>query len=88
MANPSNLNNIVQRILNGTQTDADVEALRQWLNSGGIQNIQVGKYNVNIGQGQDIHIGDVNLVRGKRSICKGLSPNAMMENCKHSEFRY
>jgi len=58
MVNPSNLNNIIQRILNGTQTDADLEALRQWLNSGGIQNLQVGKYNVNIGQGQDIHIGD------------------------------
>lgn len=58
MANPSNLNDIIQRILNGTQSDSDVEALRQWLNSGGIQNLQVGKYNVNIGQGQDIHIGD------------------------------
>ncbi|MBW4596120.1 MAG: NACHT domain-containing protein [Brasilonema angustatum HA4187-MV1] len=58
MANPSNLNDIIQRILNGTQTDSDVEALRQWLNSGGVQNVEVGKYNVNIGQGQDIHIGD------------------------------
>jgi hypothetical protein len=58
MANPSNLNDVIQRILNGTQTDSDVETLRQWLNSGGTQNVQVGKYNVNIGQGQDIHIGD------------------------------
>lgn len=58
MANPSNLNDIIQRILNGTQTDDDVETLRQWLNSGGSQNVQIGKYNVNIGQGQDIHIGD------------------------------
>ena len=58
MANPSNLNDIIQRILNGTQSDSDVEALRQWLNSGGIQNLQIGKYNVNIGQGQNIHIGD------------------------------
>jgi hypothetical protein len=31
MANPSNLNDIIQRILNGNQTDDDVEALRQWL---------------------------------------------------------
>jgi hypothetical protein len=58
MANPNNLNEIIQRILNGTQTDSDVEVLRLWLNRGGIQNLQVGKYNVNIGQGQDIHIGD------------------------------
>ncbi len=41
MANHSNPNDIIQRILNGTQTD-DVGALRQWLSSGGIQNLQVG----------------------------------------------
>jgi len=58
MTDPSNLNEIIQRILNGNQTDADVEALRQWLNKSGIQNLQVGKYNVNIEQGQDIHFGD------------------------------
>jgi hypothetical protein len=61
MANPSNPNDIIQRILNGTQTDDDVEALRRWLSSGGIQsiqNLQVGKYNVNIGQGQNVQIGD------------------------------
>jgi len=58
MANPSNLNDILQRILDGIQTDTDLEDLRQWLNSGGVQNLQVGKYNVNIGQGEGIHIGD------------------------------
>jgi Effector-associated domain 10/CHAT domain len=58
MANPSNLNDNLQRILDGTQTDTDVEDLRQWLNNGGVQNLQVGKYNVNIGQGEGIHIGD------------------------------
>ncbi|WP_292804338.1 hypothetical protein [Nostoc sp. NMS7] len=46
MANPSNLNDIIQRILKGNQNDDDIEALRQWLNSGGSQNLQVGKYNV------------------------------------------
>jgi Effector-associated domain 10 len=58
MANPSNLNEILQRILNGTQTDAEVEVLRQWLNSGGIQTFQVGKYNPNLGAAQGVHIGD------------------------------
>ncbi|MEA5620540.1 CHAT domain-containing protein [Cronbergia sp. UHCC 0137] len=58
MTDPSNLNDIIQRILNGHQTDADVEVLRQWFNKGGIQDIQVGKNIVNIGQGQGIHIGD------------------------------
>jgi hypothetical protein len=54
----SNLNDIFQRILNGTQTDVDVEALRGHSNSGDRQSLQVGKYNVNIGQGQEIYIGD------------------------------
>jgi Effector-associated domain 10/NACHT domain len=71
MANPSNLNNILQRILDGTQTDVDIEDLRKWLNSGGVQDLQVGKYNVNIGQGQDIHIGDC--------IYQGLNAEAIRE---------
>ena len=58
MSNPINPNDILQRILDGNQTDTDVEYLRQWLESGGIENFQAGKYNVNIEQGQDIHIGD------------------------------
>lgn len=33
MTNTSNPNDIIQRILNGTQTDDDVKALHQWLNS-------------------------------------------------------
>jgi energy-coupling factor transporter ATP-binding protein EcfA2 len=71
MANPSNLNDILQRILDGTQTDTDVEDLRQWLNSGGVQNLQVGKYNVNIGQGEGINIGD--------RIYQGLDAEAIRE---------
>jgi Effector-associated domain 10 len=58
MSNPTNLNDILQRILNATSTDADVEDLRHWLENSGIQNFQAGKYNVNIEKGQDIHIGD------------------------------
>jgi Effector-associated domain 10 len=58
MSNPINPNDILQRILNATSTDADIEDLRQWLESGGIENFQTGKYNVNIEQGQNIHIGD------------------------------
>lgn len=58
MSNPINPNDILQRILNGTSTDVDIEDLRQWFESGGIENFQSGKYNVNIEQGQDIHIGD------------------------------
>jgi AAA-like domain/Effector-associated domain 10 len=53
-----NPNDIIQRILNGISNDADIEDLRQWFESGGIENFQAAKYNVNIEQGQDIHIGD------------------------------
>jgi Effector-associated domain 10/NACHT domain/Ribosomal protein L7/L12 C-terminal domain len=60
MANPSNPNEILQRILDRTQTDTDVEDLRQLLSNGGVQNLQfVGKYNANIAEGQDIQIGEV-----------------------------
>jgi Effector-associated domain 10 len=49
----------IQRIIDGTQTDADIETLRQLLTSGDRETIsQLGKYNVNIKDGKDIHIGD------------------------------
>jgi WD40 repeat protein len=43
----------------GNISEADLDLLRQHLSASGNQNtVQVGKYNVNIGQGQDIQIGD------------------------------
>jgi Effector-associated domain 10 len=48
----------IQRIIDGTQTDADIETLRQLLTSGDRETIsQLGKYNVNINE-KDIHVGD------------------------------
>jgi len=64
---PDDLSTILDRIKNGEQTEADIAALRQLLNAGdaaqeGLRQrqiaLQLGKYNVNIGQGQDIQIGD------------------------------
>ena len=52
------LNAIIERIESGTQTATDVEALRVALTDRSQDLRQLGKYNVNIGQGQDIHIGD------------------------------
>lgn len=54
------LNTIIERIASGTQTATDVEALRVALSDHRQDLRQLGKYNVNIGQGQDIHIGDRN----------------------------
>ncbi|MEQ9237976.1 GUN4 domain-containing protein [Coleofasciculus sp. E2-BRE-01] len=64
---PNDLSTILDRIKNGEQTEADMTALHQLLSaddaaSEGLRQrqiaVQLGKYNVNIGQGQDIQIGD------------------------------
>jgi hypothetical protein len=64
---PDDLSTILDRIKNDEQTEADMAALRQLLNAGDAAQVglrqrqiarQLGKYNVNIGQGQDIQIGD------------------------------
>jgi GUN4-like/Effector-associated domain 10 len=52
-------NNILDRIAAVQHTEADIAALRQLLESGDRQiAVQLGKYNVNIGEGKEIHIGD------------------------------
>jgi hypothetical protein len=53
------MSDFIQRIINGKQTEADLETLRQLLTSGDRETIlQLSKYNVNIKDGKDIHIGD------------------------------
>ncbi|WP_415748902.1 hypothetical protein [Calothrix sp. PCC 6303] len=47
------------RIVKHQQTDTDITVLRQWLSDGGQIISQQGKYAVNLGQGQEIHIGDI-----------------------------
>lgn len=50
---------IIERIVAGNPTDADIDVIRQLLTPGNSKNVvQLGRYNVNIGNGQDIHIGD------------------------------
>jgi vWA-MoxR associated protein C-terminal domain/Effector-associated domain 10 len=50
---------ILNRIEKGQQTDEDIAILRQWLLASDRQVIsQLSKYNVNIAEGKDIHIGD------------------------------
>jgi WD40 repeat protein len=59
MANTNNLDDIIQSILDGIHTNADRETLRHLLKNGDRETIlQLGKYNINIGDGKDIHIGD------------------------------
>ena len=50
---------IIERILSHQHTEADLALLRQAISASSSQGtLQIGKYNVNIGQGKDIHIGD------------------------------
>ena len=53
------LSAIFDRIANGKETEGDLQALRQLFRKGDRPDaVQLGKHNVNIGQGQDIHVGD------------------------------
>jgi Effector-associated domain 10 len=59
MNNSDDLSSIIDRITNNQSTEADIATLRQLLRSGDRQlSIQLGKYNVTIGEGKEIHIGD------------------------------
>ncbi|MHC5763429.1 NACHT domain-containing protein, partial [Nostoc sp.] len=58
MTTPEELNAILERIVKKQQTETDITVLRQWLSGGGHIVSQQGKYAVNLGQGQEIHIGD------------------------------
>ncbi|AVH63771.1 DUF928 domain-containing protein [Nostoc sp. 'Peltigera membranacea cyanobiont' N6] len=56
---PDSLEAIIDRIAKGINTESDFAALRRQLTASSKQQaIQLGKYNVNIAEGQDIHIGD------------------------------
>ncbi len=57
MIAPDELNSILDRIVKRQHTEIDVAILRQYLIGGQIVS-QTGKYTVNLGQGQEIHIGD------------------------------
>jgi tetratricopeptide (TPR) repeat protein len=50
---------IIERILSHQHTEADLVLLRQAISASSSQGtLQIGKYNVNIGEGKDVHIGD------------------------------
>jgi WD40 repeat protein len=59
MSNSEQLSSIIDRIAAGKQTEDDIALLRQLLSVGDRQlSLHLGKYNVNIGEGREIHIGD------------------------------
>jgi predicted NACHT family NTPase len=63
MTTPDELIAILNRLLDGSREETDIERLRNWGKTGDAQTviqlvIQLGKYNTNIGEGQGIEIGD------------------------------
>lgn len=58
MTTPEELKAILDRIVKHQQTETDITVLRQWLIGGSQIVSQQGKYAVNLGHGQEIHIGD------------------------------
>jgi hypothetical protein len=60
MTNPDELSSIIDRITTAKQTDENIAILQQLLSLSDDRqlSIQLGKYNVNIGEGKEIHIGD------------------------------
>lgn len=60
MMNNNDISGIMNRIASGKHTDEDIAILCQVLLSGDDRqlSIQLGKYNVNITEGKEIHIGD------------------------------
>ncbi|MBD2451494.1 hypothetical protein H6G76_31140 [Nostoc sp. FACHB-152] len=73
MADQDNLNDIIERILKGSQTEDDIEQLRRSLAVSDNQIVsQLGKYNVNIGEGKDIHIGDRTYQQWNKEAMKAL----------------
>lgn len=58
---PDVLNALLERVKNGQTTEADVDTLHQWLSVDAERSVvQIGKYNINLEQGQNIQIGDRN----------------------------
>jgi hypothetical protein len=58
MENSDHLSTILQRIATEGLSDSDKDALRKLFNEGSHQTVQVGKYNVSVSEGKEIHIGD------------------------------
>jgi len=55
---PEQFDAIIAKLAAGTAASADMEALRLALTTNGLSALQLGKYNINISQGQNVQIGD------------------------------
>ncbi|TYQ24633.1 TIR domain-containing protein [Pseudanabaena sp. UWO310] len=77
---------ILDRIANGQFTDADKVTLRQFLESGEREvNTQFAKFNVNIGNGKDIHIGDKIYLELNDEIIRVIADKIFSANLNHGK---
>ncbi|MGB3402156.1 MAG: hypothetical protein WBA77_05645 [Microcoleaceae cyanobacterium] len=59
MKKTTQMNSIIQQIVSGQWNNDDIEILRQLLQDSDRDSLQqLGKYNVSVGEGKEIHIGD------------------------------
>ncbi|MBW4559642.1 MAG: tetratricopeptide repeat protein [Mojavia pulchra JT2-VF2] len=72
MTSPEELNSILERIVKYQHTESDIALLQQWVSSGSQIVSQQGKYAVNLGQGQEIHIGDRIYQGADAEVVKGI----------------
>jgi len=79
---------ILDRIASGQHTEADIDILRQIWGSGDRQSLlQLGKYGVNIGQGQDIHIGDRIYIQWDKEAVQALTKALLKPTYISSQFQ-
>jgi len=85
MANYDDPLTIIERIVAGNPTNADIDVIRQLLIPGSSKNVvQLGKYNVNIGNGKDIHIGDRIYQGADAEAIREILSNIIQENQQQS----
>lgn len=77
---------IFDRIANGQFTEADVVSLRQFLESGDREvKAQFAKFNVNIGNGKGIHIGDKICLELNEEIIRTIAAKISNANLDHGK---
>lgn len=82
-------NSILKRIAENKQTEADIQYLRKLLTSDDSQSLkQLGKYNVNIGRGKNIHIGDKVYYQNNDEAVQALIKVIRDSQDKSREFEY
>ena len=83
---PDKLTEIIDRIANGQHTEADIDTLRQMWGTVDRQSLlQLGKYGVNIEQGQDFHIGDRIYQQWDKDAIEALAKTIQATNAIHQD---